>query len=61
MTTLRLKNKWNERIEYFCKPEDTKTVERAKKDLAEYRQLEPESDWQLEARGTQSDWHRFGI
>lgn len=45
--------------EWFAEPEETAKIEHAKKTLAEYRKIEPNSDWHLEARGETTDWHRW--
>ena len=41
----------------YCDPSDAAKKEKLKKDLAEYRELEPNAEWHLETRGTQTEWH----
>jgi hypothetical protein len=61
LTTLKITNKRGENGgEWFAQPHETAKIEHAKKVTAEMAADEPELDWHLETRGTQSSWHRWG-
>ena len=59
-TNVRLVNRWGENGgEYTIPPDRPEGMSRVYRDLAEYRDLEPDSDWHLETRGTIATWHRM--
>jgi len=62
MTTIKLTNKYqtNEGGQWFCKPEEAEKLAYIKRTLAECQRAEPDQDWHLETRGTESVmWHRW--
>lgn len=59
-TNVRLMNQFRQTGgEYFIPPDKPDMMQRVWKDLAEYQELEPHSDWHLETRGELVSWHKW--